>query len=106
MATPFLESAAIFPAYAISARWILKGYVQITGLVTIERISTNRVCRAAVTRARGTEVPGVVRKGAVGEWRTSLSKTEEQETWGIAGDMLTEFGYEQDGKVKADFPAV
>ncbi len=50
-------------------------------------------------RPRGSEGVGVVRKGAVGEWQTSLSSRQKRAAWKLAKSRLEAFGYSESGEV-------
>ncbi|MFN2541180.1 MAG: sulfotransferase [Chthoniobacterales bacterium] len=66
----------------------------------LDTIQAQTSFEALTGRARGTEAKGVMRKGAVGEWRDVLDAQEQERAWRMAGEQLRAFGYTRDGSLQ------
>ena len=50
-------------------------------------------------RKRGTESKSIIRKGATREWIEVYSAEEKKQAWNMGGDLLSYFGYSEDGNI-------
>ena len=66
----------------------------------LESIQAQTSFEALTGRPRGTEAKGVMRKGAVGEWRDTLPPDEQERAWHMAGEQLRALGYTRDGALQ------
>lgn len=72
---------------------LLKSLGLDSGAELVQKINDRTSFKARTGRDRGTEGSGVIRKGAVGEWRETLSEKERADAWRLAGRELTALGY-------------
>ena len=63
----------------------------------VQRINERTSFRARTGRDRGSEGTGVIRKGAIGEWRETLTDREKTDAWRVAGKGLALLGYTAEG---------
>ena len=63
----------------------------------MEAINARTSFEARTGRARGSEGTGVIRKGAVAEWREALTEEEKAKSWQVAGEHLAALGYSEEG---------
>lgn len=68
---------------------------------TIEAIDAQTSFEAKTGRPRGTESKAVLRRGAIREWKETLSDREKEQAWSLAGDQLEAFGYTKHGDIEA-----
>lgn len=67
----------------------------------IAEIHARTSFEARTGRPRGTDGEGLLRKGALGEWREALDREDAERAWDIAGDALQRLGYTRNGIIQA-----